>query len=116
MTLGKHVIDFRNVLTDYALAVKGKGTVTSRTFTVTPAMRSEFYDRLKRRGVVIPHPQYEADSAVIDRLLADQITRYVFGPDAEYERLLGRDRDVTTALDLLARAHTQQDLLREAKR
>jgi carboxyl-terminal processing protease len=116
MALGKHVVEFRNVLTDYALAVKGKGTITSRTFNVTPAMRSEFYDRLKQRGVTIPRSTYDADAAVVNRLLADQIARYVFGPDAEYERLLGRDRDVTTALGLLAKAHTQQDLLREAKR
>ncbi|MFL5612133.1 MAG: S41 family peptidase [Gemmatimonadaceae bacterium] len=116
MALGKHVVDFRNALTDYALAVKGKGTITSRSFNVTPVMRADFYDRLKQRGVTIPRPQYEADSTVIDRLLADQITRYVFGPDAEYERLLGRDRDVATALDLLAKARTPQDLLREAKR
>jgi carboxyl-terminal processing protease len=116
MALGKHVVEFRDVLTDYALLVKGRATITSRNFTVTPAMRSELYERLTKRGVAIPRPVYDDDAAVIDRLLADQITRYVFGPDAEYERLLGRDREVGAALGLLAKAQTQQDLLRAAKR
>ena len=114
--LGKHVAEFRDVLTDYALELKGAKRITTATFTVTPAMRSELYDRLRRRGVNIPRPLYDADSTVVDRLVADQITRYVFGPDAEYERLLHRDPDVSTALGLLARARTQEELLRAAKR
>jgi carboxyl-terminal processing protease len=112
--LGKHVADFRDVLTDYALALKGKGVVTSRSFVSTPAMRSELYDRLQRRNIALPRTLYEADAPVIDRLLGDQIARYVFGPDVEFERLMARDRDVTTAVGLLARAHSPQELLREA--
>ena len=114
--LGRHVADFRDVLTDYALELKGQKRITTATFTVTPAMRSELYDRLRRRGVSIPRTLYDADSSVVDRLVADQITRYVFGPDAEYERLLHRDPDVAAALGLLARSRTQEDLLRAAKR
>jgi len=114
--LGKHVADFRDVLTDYALDLKGQKRVTTQSFTVTPAMRSELYDRLHQRGVIIPRTVYDADSSVVDRLVADQITRYVFGPDAEYERLLHRDPDVATALGMLARSRTQEELLRAAKR
>ena len=114
--LGKHVAEFRDVLTDYALELKGQRWVTTANFTVTPAMRSELYDRLRNRGVSIPRTVYDADSAVVDRLVADQITRYVFGPEAEYERLLHRDADVATALGLLARSRTQEELLRAAKR
>ena len=114
--LGKHIPEFRDVLTDYALALKGRKGITTPTFTITPAMRAEFYDRLQRRGVNLPRPLFDADSVVLNRLMADQITRYVFGPDAEYELLLNRDRDVTTALGILAKAHTQQELLRAAKR
>jgi hypothetical protein len=40
----------------------------------------------------------------------------VFGPDAEYERLLHRDPDVSAALGLLGRSRTQEELLRAAKR
>ncbi|HKN65821.1 MAG TPA: S41 family peptidase, partial [Gemmatimonadaceae bacterium] len=114
--LGKHVADFRDVLTDYALELKGQKRITSTNFTVTPAMRSELYEHLRRRGVSIPRTLFDADSSVVNQLVADQITRYVFGPDAEYERLLHRDPDVSTALGLLARARTQEELLRAAKR
>jgi carboxyl-terminal processing protease len=114
--LGRHVAEFRDVLTDYALDLKGQKRITGTTFSVTPTMRSELYDRLRQRGISIPRTLYDADSAVVDRLVADQITRYVFGPEAEYERLLHRDPDVTTALGLLARSRTQADLLRAAKR
>jgi hypothetical protein len=79
-------------------------------------MRAELYDRLAQRGVNLPRTLFESDAGVIDRLLADQIARYVFGPDVEYERLLTRDRDVTTALGILARSHSQQELLKAAKR
>ena len=114
--LGMHVAEFRDVLTDYALALKGQKRITTATFTVTPAMRSELYDRLRQRGVSIPRTLYDADSSVVDRLVADQIARYVFGPDAEYERLLHRDPDVAAALGMLARSRTQEELLRAAKR
>ena len=114
--LGKHVAEFRDVLTDYALELKGQRRITTASFTVTPTMRSEFYERLRQRGVSIPRTIYDADSSVVDRLVADQITRYVFGPEAEYERLLHRDPDVAAALGLLARSHTQEELLRAAKK
>ena len=114
--LGKHVAEFRDVLTDYALELRGKRSITAPSFSVTPTMRSELYDRLGRRGVLVPRSVYDADSAVVARLLADQITRYVFGPEAEYERLLHRDPDVATALGMLAKSRTQEELLRAAKR
>ena len=114
--LGKHVPEFRDALTDYALSLKGKGTVATPRFAVTPGMRGEFYDRLRQRGVNLPRTLFDADSVVVNRVMADQITRYVFGPDAEYALLINRDPDVTTALGILARARTQQELFRAAKR
>ena len=112
LALGKHVGEFRDVLTDYALALKGKGSVTSRSFAITPVMRTELYDRLRARNVVLTRPVFDADSTLIDRLVGDQIARYVFGPEAEFERVMSRDRDITTALGILEKARTPQDLLR----
>jgi carboxyl-terminal processing protease len=112
--LGSHVGAFRDVLTDYALSLKGKGLVTAQNFTITPAMRAELYQRLAQKNVIIPRASYDADAPLIDRLLADQIARYVFGPDAEFSRTLARDRDVTTALTLLSRSRTQEELLHAA--
>ena len=114
--LGKHVAEFRDVLTDYALELKGQKRITTASVIVTPTMRSELYERLRQRGVSIPRTVYDVDSSVVNRLVADQITRYVFGPDAEYELLLHRDPDVAAALGMLARSRTQEQLLRAAQR
>src|SRR4029079_13866184 len=96
--------------------LQGQNLIRSTNFTVTPAMRSELYEHLRRRGVSIPRTLFDADSAVVNQLVADQLRSYVFGPDAEYELLLHRDPDVSTALGLLVRARTQEELLRAAKR
>jgi carboxyl-terminal processing protease len=114
--VGKHVAEFRDALTEYALELKARGTVTSPAFAVTPAMRNDFYDRLRRKNIVIPRVVFDADSRLIDRLVGGQIARYVFGPSAEFERSVSRDPDITTAVTLLSRAHTPQELLRAVSR
>jgi carboxyl-terminal processing protease len=116
LAVGKHVAEFRDALTEYALDLKGKGSVTSSSFTVTPAMRTEFYDRLRQKNLVIPRSTFDADSSLIDRLLSDQIARYVFGPQAEFQRSVNRDPNVNAALGLLTRAKTPQELLKAVKR
>ncbi|HEY2374386.1 MAG TPA: S41 family peptidase [Gemmatimonadaceae bacterium] len=110
--LGKHVAEFRDALTGDALAVKARGVVTSRSFTITPQMRNELYDRLRAKKVNLPRPVFDTSAPLIDRLLADQIARYVFGMDAEFERVVTRDRDITTALSILEKAHTPEQLMR----
>ena len=49
--LGNHVPDYRDVMTSFALDLKQKGTVKSESFTVTPEMRQQVYQRLKAKGV-----------------------------------------------------------------
>lgn len=110
--LGKHVSDFRDVLTDYALAIKARGSVTSPSFTVTPQMRADLYNRLRAKKINLPRPLFDADSLLIDRLIGDQVAQYVFGPRAAFERVVARDRDITTALGILEKVHTPEELLR----
>ena len=110
--LGKHVPEFRDMLADYALGLKARHAVTSPRFTVTPTMRADFYEQLRRRNVSLPRPVYDAAAPLIDRLLGDQIARYVFGPAAEFERSTQYDRTIAAASGLLYRARTPQALLR----
>jgi carboxyl-terminal processing protease len=110
--LGKHVADFRDVLTDYALALKARRAVTSPSFTITPQMRADLYERLRAKKINLPRPLFDADAPLIDRLLGDQIAQYVFGPQAEFERVVNRDPDIAVALGILGKAHTPQELLR----
>ncbi|HKW09435.1 MAG TPA: S41 family peptidase [Gemmatimonadaceae bacterium] len=115
LSLGKHAGDFGDALTDYALALRARGVVASPSFAITPAMRNEFYNRVQAKKINLPRPVFDADSSLIDRLLADQIARYVFGPDTEFDRIVHRDRDITAALDLLDKARTPSELMREVK-
>lgn len=111
--LGKHVADFRDVLTDYALELKAKHAVTSPAFTVTPAMRDEVYTRLRKRDATLPRTVFDDNARLVDRLIADQIARYVFGPEDEFERSTRFDTPIATAVRLLQGASTPQALLKE---
>ena len=113
-TLGDQLPKFRDALTDYALSLKGSGAVTSAEFLVTPEMRAELYRRLAQRGVAIPAAAFEPHTAIVDRLLANEISRYVFGLDAEFLRSSRDDRVVAEALALLAGEPSRADVLRRA--
>jgi predicted short-subunit dehydrogenase-like oxidoreductase (DUF2520 family) len=51
--LGRQVGAFRDVVTSYALQLKGQGAVTSPDFVVTPTMRDSLRTRLAARGVTV---------------------------------------------------------------
>lgn len=113
--VGTKANDFRDVLTSYALSFKASGGIKSSDFTVTPAMRQEFLRRLADRQVKIDSATARATAPVIDRLLALQIERYVFGTGAEFRRTLRDDATVQRAIALLAGAKTQKEALDAAK-
>jgi hypothetical protein len=78
-------------------------------------MRNEVYDRLRRKNVTIPRATFDADSSLVNRLVGDQIAQYVFGPQAAFVRSVNRDPDIATALRLLSKVRTPQELLRRAQ-
>lgn len=114
--LGRHVAEFRDVLADYALDLKGKHSVTSPAFPVTPAMRNDLYERLRQRDVSLPRSVFDDNARLIDRLIGDQIARYVFGPEAEFERSTRFDPTIATAMRLLQGSSTPAALLKEVSK
>ena len=112
--LGKQIPQFRDALTDYALFLAGKHSITSPDFTVTPEMRAELLRRMRTRGITIDDTVYSASSSLIDRLLGYEIARYVFGEQAESARRLRDDAAVSAAAKFVSGATTQQELLRRA--
>ena len=112
--LGKKLPQFRDALTDYALSLRGAHAVASPDFAVTPAMRDELWGRMQRRGIVMGRATYDSASSLVDRLLGYEITRYAFGPAAEFSRVAAHDEVIAAALDLLAGAKTETELLRRA--
>jgi carboxyl-terminal processing protease len=103
-------------IADLALEVKGK--VPGPDFTVQPQWREELYKRLTAAGVVLDRKQWDQATPTVDRLLRDRIAKVAFG-DSTVKRLAvkaGQDRQLNQALDLLAKAHTQQELLQLGSR
>lgn len=113
--LGKQIPQFRDALTDYALSMRATHGVSSPDFVVTPAMRAELYRRMQARGVKIDLATYTASAALIDRLLGNEITRYVFGEAAGYARQLRDDQAVAAAVQFARGATTQKDLFARVK-
>ena len=114
--LGAKVTQFRDVMVDYALSLKGSSAVPNADFVVTPAMLGALYRRLQSRGVDVPRPVYDSAAPLVTRALGSQIARYVFGPRAEAARSLRDDPTLARALELLAGVDTPAALLARARR
>ena len=112
--LASKISQFRDALTDYALAVKSSKTITSPDFVVTPAMRDELLRRMRSRGIIVDSAIYTAASSLVDRQIGAEVARYVFGDAVDYSRRLRGDPTMNKALELISGATTQQDLLRRA--
>jgi carboxyl-terminal processing protease len=112
--LGTHVAQFRDAITEYALALKASGAIKRPNFGVTPQMRAELWKRAVAHGVDIPRGVYDDAAAAISQLLGYEIERYVFGPQAEFRRRAEGDSAINTAEKLLAGNPTPAELLRRA--
>jgi hypothetical protein len=112
--LGRKVGLFRDAITDYALELKARREVSSPQFSVTPAMLEEVWKRMVARGVEIPRMTYDESSRLVSSLLAYDIARYVFGPDAEFRRRVAGDKVIRDALDLATGIKSQTALLDRA--
>jgi carboxyl-terminal processing protease len=114
--LGANVPKFREAMVDYAIALKASRALSNPDFEVTPAMRDELYRRLKARGIVVDRAVYDSAQTLVNRALGGQITRFVFGTQAEYARTLREDADLAKARELLRGASTPDQLVRRQRR
>jgi carboxyl-terminal processing protease len=114
--LGAKVPQFRDAMVDYALSLKASGTVTSPDFVVTTAMRDELYRRLQARGIDVRRAVYDSAAPLVTRALGTQVTRFVFGPRAEFARGLRQDQTLAKALELLQGAATPKTLVERGRR
>jgi carboxyl-terminal processing protease len=112
--LGRKLVQFRSVLVDYALALKSSHVITDPQFTVTDAMRNELYRRMQSKGIDVRRTLYDSAAPVISRALEQQTSRYVFGTQAEYVRLMQSDPAASRAIELLRGVRSQKDLLARA--
>jgi hypothetical protein len=79
-------------------------------------MRDELYRLLGQRGVAIPRAVYDSAGSIVSSSIAGQVTRFVFGPRAQFARGLRDDPMLARAEELLRGATTQKELLGRAKK
>jgi carboxyl-terminal processing protease len=113
--VGTHVKDFLDVLTGYALSFRGTGTITDPGFVVTPAMRHELLRRLADRKISFDSTTVRTTARILDRLLVQQIERYLFGTRAEFDRALRDDPTVQRGIEILSKSRTQKEAIEKAK-
>jgi carboxyl-terminal processing protease len=95
-------------LYNYALEMKPK---LKPDFTITAAMREEFFNRVIKAKVNVTRQQFDAAQSVIDRTLEQRFAALAFGDSAAFRRAAANDPQMKTALDFLRRGTTQRQLL-----
>jgi carboxyl-terminal processing protease len=108
--LGSNVVKYTDALAAFALEARARGTVSSPTFRVTQEIRARFLELLAERGVRLERDVLEASWSFIDRQLAAQTARFVFGRVGEVRRQAVDDPVLATAARLAARARTPDEL------
>jgi carboxyl-terminal processing protease len=109
--LGRAVPAFRDALTSLALELKSQGTLGGTTFSVTPAMRAALLAGVRSRGATVADSAFELNAEVVNRLIGYEVSRYVFGRDAEFARRTADDPVMQRALTLLQGAPDRSALL-----
>ena len=101
---------FITMLNQYAFELKS----SPRTFTVTPAWRTELRRRLTAAGVVIDPKHEPVAPKLLDRELDRRVARLVLGDAGAKLRSLDDDHQLTRAIALLTTARSQNALLAAA--
>lgn len=113
--LGEDLGVFRAVLSDYAAHMKKTRPPQTESFRATQEMRDEVFERLQQNDVELSRSTYDGASGYVDEQLGYEITRAVFGAVAEARRRALSDRQMQTAVRLLRRTTTQEQVLTVAQ-
>jgi carboxyl-terminal processing protease len=98
---------FVTVLNQYAFELRD---AAPRTFSITPAWRTELRRRLGTAGITID-PKYEpAATRILDRELDRRVSRLVLGDAGARQRSVVDDHQLARAITLLSGARTQEAL------
>jgi carboxyl-terminal processing protease len=108
--LGKNVVKYTDALAAFALDPMRRQTITSPMFQVTATMREQFLALLRQRGVQLDQATVNATWPFMEKQLADQTARFVFGRAGEVQRQSTDDPVLAMATRLAARAHSPAEL------
>ena len=114
VAVSKKASTYSDVLLRYAVEYERRTPGLTPGFAVTPQMRQELFDRLRRAGVEITPEQWAGGQRWIDLQIGNEIAISRFGRAAAAQRNDVADRTLQEALRLLQRSPTQAALFREA--
>ena len=110
--LGSKVVKYTDALAAFALDARARQLVTTPTFEVSAAMRTQFLALLNARGVTLDQATIQATWPFIAKQLGDQTARFAFGRAGEVQRqAAGDDPVLSNARRLAGRATTPANLL-----
>ncbi len=109
--IGQQIPEYRNVLTRYALELKGQETVTSPDFEVTTGMLSTILQSIRAAGIEMADSTFEGGSTFVADQFGLELTRYSFGREAELTRSNINDNQIRKAIELLEKAESPEALL-----
>ena len=109
--LGSKLAEYRDIMTSYALELKGANSISSSPVQVTSGMRREFLRRLRERGIDVSPDLWAGARRFVDRQFAYEVERYVFGRETETRRRIHDDMQVQKAIELLRQVQTPSELL-----
>jgi carboxyl-terminal processing protease len=108
--LGGKIPVYRDVISTYALEFKARGTLSDPSFAVGTPMVEDVLRRLAAKDVAVDPEAAAGARTLIAQDLGYEISRYVFGRDAEFRRRMGDDRQIQEALRIARRARTPAEL------
>jgi carboxyl-terminal processing protease len=109
--LGNRVIEFRDAMVDVAIALQSRGAVRSRDFVVTQQMLDDLWSAMRRRGFRFGRATFDGARPLVSSLLAREVARFTFGPEAEAERAIADDAVIQQAMRRAATATSPQSLV-----
>jgi len=106
---------YTDVVMRYAVEYERRTPGLQQNFAVTPQMRQELFDRLRRAGVEITPEQWAGGQRWIDLQIGNEIAISRFGRAAAAQRNDTADRTLQEAVRLLQASPTQTAVFRAAE-
>ena len=108
--MGAKVADLRDAIASEALAIKRSGKLAAPGSAVTPEMLNGLYENLVQRKAAPPRALFDGAAEWIARSLGYEMTRVVFGVEAEFLRRAQDDVALQKAAELLRGARTPREV------
>lgn len=105
---------FQKYFNQIAVIAEGQKGKVKPDFVVNPAWRGELYQKLVADTVKIDKAVWDGGAPDIDRAIEDRVAKVAFGDTLVRRRSLKDDNQLRTALGLLRKATTQQDVFTAA--